>query len=281
VLLPRTLTASQVVALAASAESFAADLARPMPRRPSSAARRGTAFHAWVEHRFESRPLFDPDDLPGAGDDDIPFDDDELSALREAFAATPYGDRRPYAIEAPFELNVGGRLIRGRIDAVYETEQGFDVVDYKTGLRPRDMAAAAWQLAVYRLAWAGLAGVPVDTVNAAFLYVRTGDLVRPELLDAEGLERLLTGQPADTDALDAHHAVEGAVPIEPDPFDPDPLDPDPLGAVPAEQVVAAVAAVVAPAIAGDATTSARVGAVAASTGKQAKPVDEDQLALDW
>ena len=29
-----------------------------MPRRPSSAARRGTAFHAWVEHRFESRPLF-------------------------------------------------------------------------------------------------------------------------------------------------------------------------------------------------------------------------------
>jgi DNA helicase-2/ATP-dependent DNA helicase PcrA len=193
--------------------------------------------------------------------------------LREAFAATPYGDRRPYAIEAPFELNVGGRLIRGRIDAVYETEQGFDVVDYKTGLKPRDMAAAAWQLAVYRLAWAGLAGVPVDTVNAAFLYVRTGDLVRPELLDAEGLERLLTGQPTDSDALDAHHAVEGAVPIE-----PDPLDPDPLGAVPAEQVVAAV---VAPAVAGDATTSSRVGAVAASTGKPAKPVDEDQLALDW
>ncbi|MDQ1679320.1 MAG: ATP-dependent helicase UvrD/PcrA, partial [Frankiaceae bacterium] len=46
--LPRTLTASQVVALAASADEFAAELARPMPRRPSSAARRGTAFHAWV-----------------------------------------------------------------------------------------------------------------------------------------------------------------------------------------------------------------------------------------
>ena len=36
VLLPRTLTASQVVALAQDAEDFARSLARPMPRRPSS-----------------------------------------------------------------------------------------------------------------------------------------------------------------------------------------------------------------------------------------------------
>ncbi len=191
--LPRTLTTSQVVALAESADDFAAGLARPMPRKPTAAARRGTAFHAWVEHRFESRPLFDADDLPGAGDDAVPFDDEQLEALRSAFAASPYGDVRPHAIEAPFEITVGARLVRGRIDAVYATPGGFEVVDYKTGMKPRDMAAAAWQLAVYRLAWAGLAGVPVEAVTAAFLYVRSGELVRPDLLDGAGLERLLSG----------------------------------------------------------------------------------------
>ncbi|MDQ1680463.1 MAG: ATP-dependent helicase UvrD/PcrA, partial [Frankiaceae bacterium] len=149
-----------------------------------------------VEHRFESRPLFDPDDLPGAADDAVPFDDAQLAALRRAFAATEYGDVRPYAVEAPFELVVDGRLVRGRIDAVYRTDAGFEVVDYKTGLKPRDMAAAAWQLGVYRLAWAALAGVPVTSVTAAFLYVASGELVRPPLLGIDALAELLGAPPA-------------------------------------------------------------------------------------
>lgn len=192
VVLPRTLTTSQVVRLAADPDGFARSLARPMPRKPSAAARRGTAFHTWVEHRFDVRPLLDTDDLPGAADDDVAVDP-ALDELQDAFARSAYADVRPHAVEAPFELVVGGRLVRGRIDAVYATDGGFDVVDYKTGLQPSDMAAAALQLAVYRLAWADLAGVPVDSVSAAFLYVRTGELVRPPLLDRDGLEALLTG----------------------------------------------------------------------------------------
>jgi DNA helicase-2/ATP-dependent DNA helicase PcrA len=48
-------------------------------------------------------------------------------------------------------------------------------------------------LAVYRLAWAGLAGCPVDQVRAAFHYVRSGRTVAPEkLYDAEELAALLT-----------------------------------------------------------------------------------------
>jgi DNA helicase-2/ATP-dependent DNA helicase PcrA len=194
VALPRTLTTSDVVRLAASADDFARELARPLPRRPQAAARRGTAFHAWVEHRFDPPSLFDADDLPGAVDEDS-SGDDQLDALREAFAGGPYADVRPHAVEAPFEYAVAGRLVRGRIDAVYATDDGFDVVDYKTGSPPRGAAAtaAALQLAVYRLAWADLAGVPPERVGAAFLYVRTGALVRPVLPGREALARLLAG----------------------------------------------------------------------------------------
>ena len=52
------------------------------------------------------------------------------------------------------------------------------------------------QLAAYRLAWAELAGVPVERVRAAFHYVRDGETVRPaDLLDADGLAALITGVP--------------------------------------------------------------------------------------
>ncbi len=44
---------------------FARELARPMPRQPSGAARFGTRFHAWVEAHFGQQTLLDPTDLPG------------------------------------------------------------------------------------------------------------------------------------------------------------------------------------------------------------------------
>jgi DNA helicase-2/ATP-dependent DNA helicase PcrA len=70
----------------------------------------------------------------------------------------------------------------------------YEVVDWKTG---RDDSADPLQLAVYRLAWAEQAGVPVERVGAAFLYVRSGNVVRPEPLPGRAeLERLLAGGPA-------------------------------------------------------------------------------------
>ena len=52
------------------------------------------------------------------------------------------------------------------------------------------------QLAAYRLAWAELAGVPVERVGAAFYYVRDGVTIRPaDLLDADGLLALIASLP--------------------------------------------------------------------------------------
>ncbi|MEU8519187.1 ATP-dependent DNA helicase [Streptomyces sp. NPDC048577] len=198
VVLPAYLSASQVLRLAADPDGFARDLARPMPRPPQPAARRGTRFHAWVESRFEELPLplLGPDELPGgedfAGEPEI-ADERDLDALKDAFALTPYAHRTPYRVEVPVHLTLAGRVVRGRIDAVYrDAETGaFEIVDWKTShLRTADPL----QLALYRLAWAERHGLAAEDVAACFVYVRTGDVVRPAGLPGRaGLEEILLG----------------------------------------------------------------------------------------
>lgn len=195
--LPASLTASQVLRLAADPDGLAQELARPMPRPPQPAARQGTRFHAWVEARFEALtlPMLEPDDLPG-GDAEI-ADERDLEALKDAFERSEYAHRTPYRLETPFQLAIAGRVVRGRIDAVYRHTDGetttYEIVDWKTS---RTRTADPLQLAVYRLAWAERQGVPVESVTAAFLYVRTGDVVRPRNLPGRAaLERLLTQEP--------------------------------------------------------------------------------------
>ena len=187
--LPGSLSASALLRLREDADSFARDLARPMPRPPSRAARFGTLFHAWVEDRFAQQPLLDPDDLPGRADLDI-ADEDDLDTVIAAFEAGPFADRVPHAVEASFALVLDGQVVRGRIDAVYEEGDGsFLVVDWKTN---RAATADPLQLAIYRVAWAELRGVPLERVRAAFFYVRTGELVEPEgLADRQALEAML------------------------------------------------------------------------------------------
>ena len=194
VALPSSLSATAVARLRDDPVDFARDLARPMPRQPSPAARFGTRFHAWVEARFGQQDLFDPEELPGQGDRGIDSESD-LAALIATFESGPFAERLPVAVEAPFALVLAGQVVRGRIDAVYadaraDGEQGFLVVDWKTNQRA---SADPLQLGLYRQAWAELRGVPVELVRAAFYYVRTGEVVEPTgLPDRTALERLLS-----------------------------------------------------------------------------------------
>jgi DNA helicase-2/ATP-dependent DNA helicase PcrA len=186
--LPTSLSATALSRLRTEPEAFARELARPMPRQPSPAARFGTRFHAWVEARFGQQDLFDPDELPGQGDAGIDSDDD-LADLIETFERGPFADWAPHAVEAPFALVLDGQVVRGRIDAVYAQSDGFLVVDWKTS---RKDEADELQLALYRLAWAELSGVPLEQVRAAFYFVRSGRVVEPESLPGrEELEGLL------------------------------------------------------------------------------------------
>ncbi|NGO49129.1 PD-(D/E)XK nuclease family protein, partial [Streptomyces ureilyticus] len=209
--LPISLTASQMLRLAADPDVFAQELARPMPRAPQRAARRGTRFHAWVETRFEELrlPMLEPEELPGSEAEIA--DERDLESLKDAFERTPYAHRTPYRVEAPFQLEIAGRVVRGRIDAVYKEGDGdettYEIVDWKTN---RGRTADPLQLALYRLAWAEQHDLPLESVKAAFLYVRGGEIVRPENLpDRAALERLLLEEPTSDEPPDQHVSAGG------------------------------------------------------------------------
>ncbi|MEV8050686.1 ATP-dependent DNA helicase [Streptomyces bacillaris] len=200
VLVPASLSATQLLLLADDPDAFAKELARPMPRPPQPAARRGTRFHAWVESRYEELPLpmLGPDELPGGDESDVEIADErDLAELKEAFERTAYARRTPYRVETPFQITLAGRVIRGRIDAVYRTGDTYEIVDWKT---THHRTADPLQLAVYRLAWAELHDLPLDAVTATFLYVRSGETVHPQGLPGRAeLERILLDEPVPGD----------------------------------------------------------------------------------
>ena len=186
--LPPRLSVSTLIALKEDPVALAAAIRRPMPFLQDQFARRGTDFHNWVEQHLKSQTLFDDDDL----DYFDPIEDDKkLEELKAKWLQSDWANKVPYRLEVPFETVLAGVLIRGRIDAVYQTTDGFEVVDWKTGSKKLGEAAAI-QLAMYRLAWAKIAGVDVSKVSAAFHYVPTGqDDRRSDLLTEAQLVELL------------------------------------------------------------------------------------------
>ncbi|CAN5645134.1 ATP-dependent DNA helicase AdnB [soil metagenome] len=183
--LPAQLSVSSLVELGRDPVGAAQRLRRRLPTRPDPHALLGTAFHDWVQRFYGAERLFDLDDLPGAGDPS-PAGSEALAELQAAFMASPWAARTPIDVEVPFEMVISGRVVRGRIDAVFaDPDGGVTVLDWKTGDPPRDGDAArhaAVQLAVYRLAWAGLHGRDESSVRAVFHYVRSGRTVAPDVL---------------------------------------------------------------------------------------------------
>jgi DNA helicase-2/ATP-dependent DNA helicase PcrA len=188
VALPSRISTSTLVALHEDPDALALTIRRPVPRSQDLYSRRGTEFHAWVEKQFSAMTLFDDSYM----DYFDPIEEDgKLEDLKKAWLSSTYANRTPAAIEVPFESVVGGVLIRGRIDAVYETADGFEVVDWKTGSKQLGESAAI-QLAMYRLAWAKLKNIDVTKVSAAFHYVPTSVTdKRADLLDEGALVALI------------------------------------------------------------------------------------------
>ena len=186
--IPPRISTSTLIALHEDAATLAENIRRPMPRALDEFSHRGTAFHVWIESHFNAGTLFDDEDF----DLLTPLaEDQKLEELKEKWLASDWAKREPYTVEVPFETVIAGILVRGRIDAVYKTEAGFEVIDWKTGSKELGKSAAV-QLAVYRLAWAKLQRIPVGTVSAAFHYVPTNKTDRrSDLLTEEQLVDLL------------------------------------------------------------------------------------------
>jgi DNA helicase-2/ATP-dependent DNA helicase PcrA len=174
-----------------------------LPRRPSSAARRGVELHRQIElHNRGNIPLDDADDLDyDAVDADADADagteaetDARPAAGRrssfQTFKDSRFGTVLPVHVEAPFDLRVGdGAWIRGRIDAIYPTpNDGWEIVDFKSGRNRHDPAAAV-QLQAYALAVTapGFTAELPDDLQVTFAYFGEGLDEVTETVDAAWL----------------------------------------------------------------------------------------------
>lgn len=127
-----------------------------LPRRPRVSAVRGTEFHRRAElHNLGVVSLddgLDADDALGSETEDV--GDGTPAATIDpwsVFSSSRFFDERPTLAEAPFEIEIDGRRIRGKVDAVYAEEGSWEIVDYKSG-RPSTTEAKLVQLEAYAVA---------------------------------------------------------------------------------------------------------------------------------
>ncbi|WP_311450434.1 ATP-dependent DNA helicase [Rothia mucilaginosa] len=137
----------------------------------------------------------DPSDSASPADlqeqDEFTFEDayeeseSELEAsvqrLWERFANSEWGSdewkERIWAVEYPVETHIEGLSLRGRIDAVFRTEdedgERWVLVDWKSGSRPKmsTMQSRRFQLGLYRIAFSRIMGVDPERISTVFVYL--------------------------------------------------------------------------------------------------------------
>ena len=112
-----------------------------LPRRPSPAARRGVQIHRQIElHSLGQVPLtmIEADDLDTVDLDVTPTEEAAAASTSpfDAYLDSSYSNRRPLLVEVPFQFDTrAGLAVRGRIDAVYPDDEGWEIVDFKSGRR--------------------------------------------------------------------------------------------------------------------------------------------------
>jgi DNA helicase-2/ATP-dependent DNA helicase PcrA len=162
----------------ASGRVALADALRPLPERPSAARRIGTEVHRWVEER--SRGLMGLADEEELSEPSGYVEPSRISEMKKRFDEG-WRDRPMKRLESgepmaelPFVLKVGERLVRGRIDAVYETDDGgLEIVDFKTGQQVE--AEGLDQLQVYAAALAHLGVEFTGSLTLTYAYLSDGD----------------------------------------------------------------------------------------------------------
>jgi PD-(D/E)XK nuclease superfamily len=186
----RSLSVSSLVQLARCPKQFYWSAVRPLPRRPSAAARLGQEIHRWIEIRsLGQQRLGDPEQWADLAPDEV-RDDVERGgpeALKRAFEASPYANLRPRFVEQPFVVALrGGYLVRGRMDAVHvRTDETWEIVDYKTGARPAASDEVnRLQLGIYALAAARIWSVDRARLDLSYFYLRSGEIVTSPAAEA-------------------------------------------------------------------------------------------------
>jgi DNA helicase-2/ATP-dependent DNA helicase PcrA len=150
---------------------------RPLPRRPSPAARLGSEIHRWIELQTRGQTtLIDLDQPPDLSTEEQMAEPPAEERLRNAFRASRFADAVPLYAERPFLLYIDGMVVRGRIDAVFGQADGpWEVVDYKTGRVPdRDDPLLGLQLDVYALACMEIWGKRPEELTLTYVFLSEG-----------------------------------------------------------------------------------------------------------
>ena len=198
---PTRVSASRFKDFVSDPDAVAATLRRPMPERPYRATQLGTLFHSWVEQRstLDTADELDADAFELDLGDEIESEA-RLEELKATFEASEWASRRPVDVEREIHLPFDDRIVICKIDAVYERDGRFEIVDWKTGKAPRDaedLEQKQLQLALYRLAYARWRGVEPALIDAVFYFVADDAVIRPERIfdEAELLERWRAAYP--------------------------------------------------------------------------------------
>ena len=181
--LPVRLSASKIVSLLTDPDSFYEQLLRPMPQPYSETAQLGSEFHASLEQAF----------LAGS-ELDISSWAEEQKELGQNFAASNFANQQAYAVELPIEFSIAETVVVCKLDAIFETPNGYLIVDWKSGKAPagKHLEDRAIQLSLYRIGLARLLGVGVERIEAAFYFAGDNKEVRPDLIaESELTEKLV------------------------------------------------------------------------------------------
>jgi DNA helicase-2/ATP-dependent DNA helicase PcrA len=182
---PTALSVTSLVSYARCPKQFYWSVVRPLPRQSSAAARLGTEVHRWIEQRSGRQlALLEPESDADLDPDALPSGVDLRTALQQSFLDSPYAELDPVRVEAPFVVVVGGRMVRGRIDAVYERDGRTELVDFKTGSRPAPGdASARTQLDLYGMAAVDTWGVDPDALRTSYCYLRADGAAEIDAVD--------------------------------------------------------------------------------------------------
>lgn len=195
--LPVRIPASSFKDFIADFDAVTARLRRPMPQPPYKQTRAGTLFHSWVEQFYGAGSLLETaqsEDSGATQADLTALADQGIEKLKENFAGSRFAQMVPIDIEREIQLTVAGNTFICKLDAVFETQQGVLIVDWKTGKAPKDaedQKLKTLQLALYRFAYSEFTGIPVEQIQVCFYFVADNvELIPDHVPDADQLMEL-------------------------------------------------------------------------------------------
>lgn len=190
--LPVRISASRFKDFVNDPDALAARFKRPVPEQPYKSTMQGTLFHSWIEKRFAKSARSDDGQYPDAeyrfdldaDQEDIELSAEQLQVCAENFEASRWFGIEPREVECEVQVTVGANTFVCKMDAVFDTEDGVEIIDWKTGKLPdesdeHEMRLRTLQLALYRMAYSALTGIPEEKIQVSLFFVNHGKEIRP------------------------------------------------------------------------------------------------------